>query len=44
VTVADVEKASGITFSIPDAKTVKNKVPDTDLKTLADDKKKQCKE
>lgn len=44
VTIADVEKASGITFSIPDAKTVKNEVPDTDLKTLADDKKKQCKE
>jgi endonuclease G len=43
VTVADVEKASGITFPVPDSKTTKNQVPVTDLKTLANDKKKQCK-
>ena len=44
VTVADVEKASGITFPIPDSKTAKNPVPAADLKTIAADKKKQCKE
>lgn len=43
VTVADVEKASGITFPVPDSKTVKNPPLPVDLKTLADDKKKQCK-
>ena len=44
VTVADVEKASGITFPVPDSKTAKNPVPAADLKTIAADKKKQCKE
>ena len=44
VTVADVEKASGITFPVPDNKTVKNSPIVADLKTLAADKKKQCKE
>ena len=43
VTVADVEKASGIKFLVPDTKTIKNQVPVTDLKTIANDKKKQCK-
>jgi endonuclease G len=43
VTVADVEKASGITFYVPDSKTTKNQVPVIDLKTLADDKKNKCK-
>jgi endonuclease G len=44
VTVADVEKASGIAFQVPDAKNVKNTPIVADLKTLANDKKKQCKE
>jgi endonuclease G len=43
VTVAEVEKATGITFPVPDAKNVKNPTIVADLKTLADDKKKQCK-
>jgi endonuclease G len=43
VTVADIEKASGYTFNVPDAKNVKNPVPAVDLKTVADDKKNQCK-
>jgi len=43
VTVAEVEVASKIVFPVPDSKTIKNPVPVTDLKTLADDKKKQCK-
>ena len=43
VTVADVEKATGLTFPVPDAKNVKNTVPMTDLKTIADDKKRICK-
>jgi endonuclease G len=42
VTVADLEKASGITFPVPDSKTTKNPPLTPDLKTLADDKKKQC--
>jgi len=44
VTVTDIEKLTGMTFPIPDSKTAKNPVITTDLKTLADDKKKQCKE
>ena len=44
VTVADVEKASGHTFPVPDAKTVKNTLVPVDLKTIAADKKKICKE
>jgi DNA/RNA endonuclease G (NUC1) len=44
VTVAEVEKASGTTFPVPDSKTSKNPVPEADLKTIAADKKKQCKE
>jgi endonuclease G, mitochondrial len=43
VTVADVEKATGLTFPVPDSKTAKNPVPTTDLKTIAADKKAQCK-
>jgi endonuclease G len=43
VTVADVEKASGYVFAVPDAKTAKNKIPAVDLKTIAADKKNQCK-
>lgn len=43
VTVADIEKTSGITFPVPDSKTVKNSPLAVDLKTIADDKKKQCK-
>jgi hypothetical protein len=43
VTVADVEKASGYTFPVPDAKTAKNKVPPVDLKTITADKKNKCK-
>jgi endonuclease G len=44
VTVADIEKTSGITFPVPDAKNVKNPTIVADLKTIAADKKKQCKE
>ena len=44
VTVADVEKASGITFPVPDSKTTKNPPIKADLKTIADDKKKVCKD
>jgi len=43
VTVSAVEKASGITFPVPDDKNVKNTVIPADLKTIAEDKKKQCK-
>jgi len=43
VTVADIEKATGSTFPVPDAKTVKNPILPIDLATLAADKKKQCK-
>jgi len=43
VTVAAVEKASGVTFPVPDDKNAKNPVIATDLATLAADKKKQCK-
>jgi len=42
VTVADIEKASGYTFNVPDVKNVKNPIPPVDLKTVADDKKNQC--
>lgn len=44
VTVADVEKAAGITFPVPDSKTNKNPPIKADLKTIADDKKKVCKD
>jgi endonuclease G len=44
VTVSDVEKASGTTFPVPDAKNIKNPVIVADLATLAADKKKQCKQ
>jgi len=44
VTVAEVEVASKITFPVPDSKTVKNPPLVADLKTIAADKKKQCKE
>lgn len=44
VTVADIEKATGNTFPVPDSKTVKNVSLVADLKTLAADKKVQCKE
>jgi len=43
VTVADIEKATGTTFPVPDSKTVKNPLLPVDLNTLASDKKKQCK-
>jgi endonuclease G len=43
VTVADIEKVTGLVFPVPDAKNIKNSVPATDLKTIADDKKKICK-
>ena len=43
VTIADVEKASGYTFPVPDAKNVKNAILPVDLKGIADDKKNQCK-
>lgn len=43
VTVADVEKASGYTFAVPDSKTAKNAIPPVDLKSVAADKKNQCK-
>ena len=44
VTVADIEKATGNTFPVPDSKTTKNPVPTADLKTIAADKKAKCKE
>lgn len=44
VTVADVEKATGTTFPVPDSKTAKSAPPAADLKTLAADKKKVCKD
>jgi endonuclease G len=44
VTVADIEKASGLKFPVPDSKTVKNPLVPADLKTIAADKKKICKE
>jgi endonuclease G len=43
VTVADVEKATGLTFSVPDAKNVKNPPITADLAKIAADKKAQCK-
>lgn len=43
VTVADIEKTTGGLFPTPDAKNVKNPIPSTDLKTIADDKKRICK-
>ena len=43
VSVSAVEKASGITFPVPDDKNAKNALVPVDLKTIADDKKKQCK-
>ena len=44
VTVADVEKATGITFSIPAGhdKTKKETIFPTDFKSVAQAKKKQC--
>ena len=44
VTVAEVETISKTTFPVPDSKTIKNAVIVPDLKTIAADKKKQCKE
>lgn len=43
VTVADIEKASGLSFSVPDAKNVKNPTITADLAKIAADKKMQCK-
>lgn len=43
VTVSDIERVTGGNFPVPDAKNVKNPVPATDLKTIADDKKRICK-
>jgi endonuclease G len=42
VTVADVEKASGITFPTPDSKTNKNEFPKVDTGKVAADKKTVC--
>jgi endonuclease G len=43
VSVADVEKATGLVFPVPDAKTLKNALPIFDYKKIADDKKSICK-
>jgi endonuclease G len=43
VTVADVEKATGLTFPVPDAKNLKNPPITADLGKIAADKKAQCK-
>lgn len=43
VTIADVEKITGIIFPVPDNKNSKNTAITADLKTIADDKKKLCK-
>lgn len=42
VTVADVEKASGIIFPVPDDKTKKNAFPKVDLSRVTADKKAKC--
>lgn len=42
VTVADVEKASGVTFPVPDDKTKKNAFPKVDLNRVTADKKAKC--
>ena len=44
VSVAEVEKTSGIKFPVPDNKDIKNPPIKADLKTIADDKKKVCKD
>jgi endonuclease G len=44
VTVTDLEQAAATTFPVPDAKNIKNPVPVADLKRIADDKKKICKD
>ena len=43
VSVADIEKATGLTFPVPDAKMLKNAIPVFDYKKIADDKKTICK-
>jgi len=43
VTVADIEKATGNIFPVPDAKNVKNPPLAADLAKIAADKKAQCK-
>ena len=43
VSVSDVEKASGITFPVPDDKTKKNAFPKVDVNKVAADKKTKCK-
>lgn len=43
VTVADIEKATGETFPVPDSKTVKNPLVPVDLKSISAEKKNQCK-
>ena len=42
VTVADVEKASGLTFPVPDKKDVKNPITEPDLKKFSSQKKAEC--
>jgi len=43
VTVKDVEKASGVTFNVPDSKDSKNKSIEADLKSVLNDKRAECK-
>jgi endonuclease G len=43
VTVADVEKTTGLTFPVPDNKAGKNPFPSVDLNKIATDKKTVCK-
>lgn len=43
VSVSDIERLSGTVFPVPDDKRLKNLAPIPDLKTVAQDKKKQCK-
>ena len=43
VSVADVEKATGTTFPVPDAKNLKNPLIPADINKIAADKKNQCK-
>ena len=43
VSVADIERLSGTIFPVPDDKKLKNRAPVPDLKTIAQDKKNQCK-
>jgi endonuclease G len=44
VTVSDIEQFAATSFPVPDAKNIRNPVPAADLKKIADDKKKVCKD